>query len=255
MFSFLEIVPSWPIKKAHGELSAYLITHNDPLSKVSEEFRVLRTNVSNLLSENKQKAVMMTSTLKGEGKSLASSNLAISLANNSLKTVLVDCDLRRGSVHTLFNIARAPGLSELLKGKIDVDSVLASSAVEGLSIIPRGHAVSNPSELLDSKEFSALLATLKERFDVVIFDAPPVLNLPDSCIIGKYVDRSFMIVQMEHTQRTDILNAYHTLHKCKVAISGFVLTKVHNYMPKYLYDSYYGDDIYSDSIPVKGETL
>jgi Mrp family chromosome partitioning ATPase len=107
--------------------------------------------------------------------------------------------------------------------------------------------------LLGSQEFSKLLEGLKKRFDVIILDAPPVLNLPDSCIIGKHAGLSFMVVQMEHTQRADVINAYNTLHKCNINVEGFVMTKVHNYMPKYLYDSYYGEDIYSEPVTAQGE--
>ena len=113
----------------------------------------------------------------------------------------------------------------------------------GLSLIPRGRAILNPAELLDSANFIKLLELLKKRFDLILLDAPPVLNLPDSCIIGKHVDLSFMVVQMEHTQKADVLNVYSTLRKCNIAVNGFVLTKVHNYMPKYMYNSYYGEDL------------
>jgi tyrosine-protein kinase Etk/Wzc len=253
IFSFLDIVPSWPINKASSALSPYLITHNDPLSKVSEEFRVLRTNIMNKAARGALKAVMITSTLKEEGKSLTSSNLAISMANNGLKTLLIDCDLRRGTVNKLFDVRRSPGLSDLIKVPIEVDPVLVKTPVAGLTLLPRGRAIVNPAELLDSVNFVKLLEGLKKRFDLILLDAPPVLNLPDSCIIGKHVDLSFMVVQMEHTQRADVINAYSALRKCNIAIGGFVLTKVHNYMPKYMYDSYYGEDIYGEPMTAQGE--
>jgi capsular exopolysaccharide synthesis family protein len=253
ILSFLEIAPNWPINKSSGLMSSYLITHNDPLSKVSEEFRVLRTNILNKLCEGSLKTVMITSTLKEEGKSLTSSNLAISMANNSLKTMLIDCDMRRGSINKLFNLRRSPGLSDILKVPIEADAVFVKTSVPGLTLMPRGRSIINPSELLGSQEFSKLLEGLKKRFDVIILDAPPVLNLPDSCIIGKHAGLSFMVVQMEHTQRADVINAYNTLHKCNINVEGFVMTKVHNYMPKYLYDSYYGEDIYSEPVTAQGE--
>jgi capsular exopolysaccharide synthesis family protein len=252
VFSFLDIMPSWPINKPAGPLSPYLVTHNEPLSKVSEEFRVLRTNILNKASANVFKTVMVTSTVKEEGKSLTSSNLAVTMANNSLKTLLIDCDLRRGTLNKLFAARRSPGLSDILKWPQELETAFIKTAVPGLTIVPRGRAVINPAELLDSANFAKLLEGLKKRFDLIILDCPPVLNLPDTCIVGKHAEVSLMVVQMEHTQRADVLNAYSTLRKCGIEVGGFVLTKVHNYMPKYMYDSYYGD-IYGEPISVQGE--
>jgi capsular exopolysaccharide family len=183
---------------------------------------------------------MITSSVRGEGKSTTSANLAISLADIGKKTLLVDCDMRKGVTHEYLGIPQAPGLTDILSRNIDPASAMVVTKIKNLTLIPCGTRPMNPSELLASAGMEKLLETLKSRFEIIVLDAPPVLNLPDSCILGKCCDGVILVVQAERTQREDIHHAYSRLLQAHSKVSGFILTNVQYYIPKYVYDYLYG---------------
>jgi capsular exopolysaccharide synthesis family protein len=184
--------------------------------------------------------IMITSTLTGEGKSITSSNLAVAMANTGKNTILVDCDLRKGTTHSVFGIKQSPGVVDILKGKVSIAEALVDIGIPNLKILPRGSSLSNPSEILSSDNLSSFFETLKTNYDIAIIDTPPVLNLPDTIIIGKHADGVVMVVQMERTQRSDVMNAYKNLVQSNTKVLGFMLTNLRYYIPRYMYNHYYG---------------
>jgi tyrosine-protein kinase Etk/Wzc len=221
-------------------ISPQLVIHHEPKSAVAEEYRIIRTNIQSLGYESALHTVMLTSAVRGEGKSTTTSNLAVSLADSGKNVVLVDCDLRRGVVHELLNLAQSPGLTDILAKGMSIEAALVQTRIKNLSAITCGNRPLNPSELLGTKLMETLLESLKARFDIVVIDAPPVLNLPDSCILGRYADGVIMVVQAERTQREDILHAQAMLAQSHGNITGFVMTNVQYYIPKYVYNYLYG---------------
>jgi tyrosine-protein kinase Etk/Wzc len=217
-----------------------VVMHHEPKSAVAEEYRILRTNVHGLNFENVIKTVMTTSTVRGEGKSTTGTNLAIAVADTGKKTLLIDCDMRRGTVHELLNLPQTPGLAEVLSHGSSMENALKTCCVRNLTVMTSGSRPTNPSELLGSSAMERLIDTLRPRFDMIIVDAPPVLNLPDACILGKHVDGVLFIVQAERTQREDVLRAQSMLLQAHGNIVGFVLTNVQYHIPKYVYDYLYG---------------
>lgn len=239
IFSMLDFVSSYEVRTTtKSKISPFLVTYHQPNSIVAEEYRILRTNLLRIAS-GKKVAIMFTSTLRGEGKSLTSANLAISISQISEKTLLIDCDLRRPTIHKIFGIDQQPGISDLLKNENLLSSILAKNVIDKLTIIPSGEFCENPAELLETEQFPRLLSRLKNIYDIIVIDTPPVFNLSDTHIIGKYVDFTVITVQMERTQRNDVLNTYNSLLQEGVKVAGFVLTKVNNYLPKYFYNYYY----------------
>jgi len=221
-------------------ISPQVVIYHEPKCAVAEEFRILRTNVHGLNYESVMKTILIASTVRGEGKSTTSTNLAISIADTGKKTLLIDCDLRRGTVHELLNLSQTPGLSDVLNRGVSPDTALTNTRVSDLTVLPGGSRPANPSELLGSKKMEHLLDMLKSRFDMIIMDAPPILNLPDTCIAAKYADGIVFVVQAERTQREDIVRAQSMLLQARGNIAGFVLTNVQYHIPKYVYDYLYG---------------
>jgi tyrosine-protein kinase Etk/Wzc len=221
-------------------ISPQVVIHHEPKCAVAEEFRILRTNVHGLNYESVMKTILIASTVRGEGKSTTGTNLAISIADTGKKTMLIDCDLRRGTVHELLNLPQTPGLSDVLNRGVSPDTAITNTRISNLTVLPCGSRPANPSELLGSKKMEHLLDMLKSRFDMIIMDAPPILNLPDTCIAAKYADGIIFVVQAERTQREDIVRAQSMLLQAHGNIAGFVLTNVQYHIPKYVYDYLYG---------------
>lgn len=175
------------IAKTRPSLDSTLITYHDSKSRISEVFRGIRTQLLFQLSSDKR-LFMVTSPSQGEGKSTTGANLAISLAGTGKSIVLVDCDLRRPRIDKLFGLDARPGMADVLNDVSILDDVLHNSPVEGLHVVTAGTLVDNPAELLARPEFASLLQELKNRFDVVLIDCPPLLPVADPAIIAAAAD-------------------------------------------------------------------
>ena len=235
------ISPHVAKKSAHSEIAPQVVIYHEPKCTVAEEYRILRTALRNLGGENPIKTLVMTSAVRGEGKSTTSANLAVALADSGQKVLLIDCDLRRGTVHQLFHVNQAPGLTHLLSNSVGIDSALVETPVKNLSVLPCGTKPMKPSELLGSPRMEQLMQKFREAFNVIVVDAPPVLNLPDASILSNYADGCIFVIQAERTQREEVTRARSTLLQSHAPLLGLVLTNVQYYIPKYLYDYYYGD--------------
>lgn len=241
LFSGLRFVTPHIARVVHATgISPQVVIHHEPKCPVSEEYRILRTNVHGLNYESIMKTVMLTSSVRGEGKSTTSANLAISIADTGKETLLIDADLRRGCTHELLSLPQSPGLADVLGRGISLETAFHETKIRNLTVITCGSRPSNPSELLGSKKMEHLLESCRTRFEMIIVDAPPVLNLPDACILGKNVDGVMFVVQAERTQREDVVHAQSMLMQAHSNIVGFVLTNVQYHIPKYVYDYLYG---------------
>jgi capsular exopolysaccharide synthesis family protein len=242
LFSKMRFVPPHVARTViAGGISPQIVIYHEPKSRVAEEFRVLRTHLDqDIGGENRLQTIVVTSALRGEGKSTTTSNLAVAMADSGKRTLLIDCDLRKGMIKEMFSLPdNTPGLSNVLSGTTDVNAVLYTSSIPGLAIIAGGDKPLKPAELLGSKKMAEVMNSLRSMFDFIILDAPPVLNLPDACILSKYGDGVMMIVQAGRTKQQDVLTAQATLKQVNAKIFGFTLTNVQFYMPKYIYDYYY----------------
>jgi capsular exopolysaccharide synthesis family protein len=200
-----------------------LITLTDPRSAGAEAFRTLRTNLMFSSLDRPLTTLLVTSPAREEGKSTTLANLAVSMAQSGRSTILVDCDLRRPCQHELFGVAQEPGLTTMLLENRD-EPPLAKTAVDNLWLLPAGPLPPNPADLVGSRRIEALIAGLKSRADIVLFDAPPVLAVTDAALLASKLDGVLLVVSAGQTKREHAQRARDLLEKINIRLVGAVLT-------------------------------
>jgi capsular exopolysaccharide synthesis family protein len=207
-----------------------LLTGEDPGTPVAEAYRALRTNITFARLERPPRTMVFTSAMAGDGKSTSASNLAITLARQGLKSVLVDGDLRRGGLHELFGVPRSPGLADVLVGRSTLEEVVRVLELDGgeatLRFIPGGPPPLHAAELLGSDAMGAVLADLVDRYDTVIIDAPPLNVVTDAAVLGTRVDGVILVARSGTTDRGALVNAVAQLAAVRATILGTVLNDV-----------------------------
>ena len=204
----------------------------NPKSVISEEYRILRTNLKYTSFEKYHRVFQVTSAVPGEGKSTVSINLALALAEEA-KVVLIDCDMRKPSIHKKLNLSRKGGLSDILIGKSDIMDV-AYRYNKNLLIITAGNSIENPSEMLGSRAMERMIRRLKEVVDYVIIDTPPVQAVTDAQILSTRSDGTILVVKSGERKSKEVLNTIDLLNKVKGNILGVVLKYVEVNKKKYL---------------------
>ena len=218
-----------------------LLIYKSPKSLFSEAIRTLRTNLQFSLAANKANMVMVTSSVPGEGKSFISANLSVAFSMNNLKVLLVDCDMRKGRLHKIFNIDNEKGLSNLLLDDIkNFKKYIIKTEIDKVSILPIGIIPPNPSELLNSDKFKNLLSLLKENYDLVILDTPPIGSVADSLVIAKYSDEAVIVTSYKTTPMEDLNETKKALEATGVKIAGVIVNKMKTKKSsKFYYNKYY----------------
>ena len=215
------------------------IVEKDPKSIAAEAYRSLRTNIQYSSFDKKYKTIVVTSSNPGEGKSTTAGNLALTLSEGEARVLLVDCDMRKPSVHKNFRVSNTYGLSDVLLQKQKVMDV-AHVYKKNLHIITAGKIPPNPAEMLSSRSMTLFLEEMKEHFDYIVLDTPPVQAVTDSQILSTKVDGTLFVVRAGVTKKDDIKNSISALKKINANIIGTVLHAVDNSRNKYYY--YYGDE-------------
>lgn len=201
-----------------------LITLSDPRSQVAEAYRTLRTNLYFSGLDKPLHTLVVTSGEPEAGKSTTLANLAVTLAQGGQRIVLADCDLRRPRQHELFGASNARGLTTMLLEDAALQAPpLLDTGVEGLWLLPSGPLPPNPTELMGSKKMDAVIAALRERADMVLFDAPPVLAVSDAVVLASKVDGVLLVVEAGRTRREQAQLAKAALEKAHVRLLGAVL--------------------------------
>lgn len=217
-----------------------VIVDRYPKSVVSESIKGLRTNLQFSNVDKGFKTILITSANATEGKSFISANLAASFAQANKKVLLVDCDLRKGRLHKIFNTPNLSGYSNLLTDDIEnYKKYVKKTHIKNLSVIPRGVFPPNPSELLSSKKNKDLVNELKSKFDIVIFDGAPCNGVADSAIVSTLVDEVLIVVRDGETPKATLDSASDSLKKVNAHITGIIINGVNRKTAKYY--SYYGD--------------
>jgi capsular exopolysaccharide synthesis family protein len=203
------VLPSTDAIASHFvRLSPLLVAGLAPKSAAAEQYRQLRTRLAHAEGMNNLRTVLVTSPQKGEGKSLTSANLALTMAQElHRKVAIVEADLRKPSMLQLFGLPPGPGLTEYLSGAVDAKDIMRFLPDHNLTVIPAGSAATSPAELLGSTAMRRLLDALRIRFDRVILDTPPVLPLADVAVLAPLVDGSLMVVRAGVTPKPAIENA------------------------------------------------
>jgi capsular exopolysaccharide synthesis family protein len=228
---------------------------NDPKSFSAEAYRVLRTNLHYVTPGGAPRHVLVTSAEAGEGKSTTTANLGISLAQTDRSVLLVDTDLRRPSLHTLFHVPPAPGLSSYLAGAAMREAVVTKTSVPHLSLIASGPIPPNPAELLASRRMRELLEAVGEQYDIVLLDSPPVLAASDATTVAPLVDGVLLVVKSGAAPEASLRRAKEQLEGVHARILGAVVNRFdasgNGYTKRY-YHSY--DSYYSKTPAAKGST-
>ncbi len=222
-------------------IDPHIVLHSDPHSPISEQYKILRTNLQSLSNGNKPvKSFIISSAIHGEGKTVTAINLAIALATDLAKksVILIDADLRKSKITKYLGIDTEVGLSEYLTDGLTLDSVLLNTGIENLTLLPAGKTPHNPAELLGSFRMKELLGILKPKFDFIIFDTPPVIPVTDPGVIGSQVDGVVMVIQAGRTQRGVVQHAASLLNQARAKLLGYIMTSVEFHLPHYLYKYY-----------------
>jgi len=227
------------MKKA-VEMQEYkgFIVEQKPKSIVSEAYRTLRTNIQYSSFDKQIKTIVVTSAEAAEGKSTVSGNLALSFAQNEKKVIIIDCDLRKPSIHKNFKISNLIGLSEVIIGKVKLEEAIQKRN-NNLDILPSGKIPPNPSEMLSSIAMTTLIEKLKERYDIIILDSAPLKAVTDAQILSTKVDGTILVIRAQRTNKESVIEAKNLLTKVGANIIGAVLHAVENTRGKYYY---YGSD-------------
>lgn len=201
----------------------FLVTFAEPKHVVSEQFRTVRTNIEFAgAALDKCQVIMFTSSAMSEGKSTVSANVAVTWAQAGKKVLLIDADLRRPTVHATFRKLNLDGVTTVLTGKMKPDEVVEDTFVDNLSVITSGPIPPNPSELLNSKRMGQLLDWTREKFDIIVLDAPPVLAVSDVQVLVPRSDGVVVVANMGKTLKGDLKRTVEVLKLAKAKILGSV---------------------------------
>ncbi len=249
---------------------ALLITHFDPKSPVAEAYRTLRTNIQFMRMERQGKLLVVTSPTLQECKTTTIVNLALTMAQNGQRTLLVGANLRRPSIHRFFGIEREPGLSDILvgnaqwrdcirtvadilMGRFEMEDIMASPGLDNLHIIESGPVPANPSELLSTPAMGTFLREAREEYDIVLIDTPPVLPVTDSAIVAGQTDGVILVYQAGKVGRLVLKRAKAHLEAARAKVWGVVLndvqTEIAGYAYSHYYTHYYGEETPAEAPP------
>ena len=221
-FKFLTWIPQIKRNKKLNSEEEFLIL-TDPESLVGESFRTLRTRIQFSKTRSNAKTIIVTSSAPGEGKTMISLNLAGSFARDEKKTIIVDCDLRKPRVHSILQESVSPGLTDYLFGKVSFENIIKMSKLTKMDFIPAGTIHSNASEILNSKKMIALLQRLKETYDIIVLDSPPILAVADTEVLSNFVDASILVVSSNSTELEWIKQSVDLLKREQSTFLGIVL--------------------------------
>ena len=200
----------------------YFVVEDDPKAVAAESYRTLKTNIQYSSFDEKHRVMVVTSSTPGEGKSTTTGNLALALAEGESKVILIDCDMRKPTVHKKFHVSNEKGLSDVLIGKVDIMEA-AHKYNKNLLVLTAGKIPPNPSEMLGSKTMKELLDRLKEVVDYIILDTPPVQAVADAQILSTRADGTLLVIKAGETKKEATENAINLLNKVNANVIGGIL--------------------------------
>ncbi|MGM7702974.1 CpsD/CapB family tyrosine-protein kinase [Pseudalkalibacillus sp. Hm43] len=217
-----------------------LITHFNSKSPISEQYRTIRTNIQFSAIDQEYRTIMVTSSGPGEGKSTTAANLAVVMAQQGKRVLLIDADMRKPTAHYTFRVSNVRGLSNVLTRQANLSECINSSEIDRLDILASGPVPPNPAELLGSRALKALVEEAKESYDLILFDSPPVLAVTDGQVLANLCDGVVLVVSSGKTENEMALKSKELLNSAKAKVLGVVLNR--KKMKKGNYYYYYGSN-------------
>jgi len=204
----------------------HLIAKINPKSPISEQYRTIRTNIQFSSIDKKIKTLLVTSSEPGAGKSMTAANLAIVYAQQGIKTLLIDGDMRKPTIHYTFRLDNLQGLSNALVDGLSFNRIAEVSDIDNLDLISSGPVPPNPSELLASKQFERLLTEASDIYEMIIIDTPPLLAVTDAQILATKLDGVIIVARSGQTEINQLQESVEAINKVKGNLLGTVLNDV-----------------------------
>ena len=228
---------------ATTDRSQELVTYRNPKSTIAEAYRSLRTNINFSRLDRNIRTMLVTSSGPQEGKSTTCSNLAVAMAQAGSSVLLIDADLRLPILHTYFNFNNQFGLTNALFDEENFRMYVRSTPIDNLGVLTSGPLPPNPSELLGSKRMASFLEIAKSKFDIIIFDSPPISTITDGVVLSSVVDGVILVVHAGGIEKEVVKACKQKLDAVKANVLGVVLNKVDIEKEKYYYSyyRYYGN--------------
>lgn len=215
-----------------------LIVETEPDSPSAEAYRALRTNLQFLSADGPLGVIVVTSAGPEEGKTTVTANLAAAMAKAGDRVIVVGADLRKPTLHEVFGCSRDIGLTSVLTGHMEWEDALQTTPVEGIRLLASGPIPPNPAELLGSERMHQLLSELRGEADMVIVDAPPVLNVADAVVLSRWVDGYLYVVSVGLTPREAIKEGKRRLDQVGARLLGTVVNRIDGRSASYAYYQY-----------------
>jgi capsular exopolysaccharide synthesis family protein len=202
-----------------------LIAYSFPESKIAEEYRTIRTNVHIVMEGQKNKIILVTSPNSNEGKSTTAANLAVSMAQQKEKVLLIDGNVRRPSCHFIFKKSNTVGLTDILTGKTSFEEAVIHTEIGRLAILTSGTIPNNPAELLSSRIMKDLLQKVANHYDVVLIDSSPVLEVADAKILAGLCNEVLLVLDKGKTKLENAAEAKKVLEFARAKIAGVIMNE------------------------------
>ncbi|MFC4320727.1 CpsD/CapB family tyrosine-protein kinase [Litchfieldia salsa] len=202
-----------------------LVTFNQPASKISEQYRTIRTNLKFSSFDQYHKTLLITSPVGGEGKSITIANLGISMTQQGQRVLIVDANLRNPNLHHIFKMDNSLGLSSILTGRSVLEGTVSQTDISKLEVLTSGPIPHNPTELLGSHSMRKLINKMIENYDVILFDSAPVLEVADTTVIANQCEAVVLVLDYGHTENQDAIEAKRVLEFANAKVVGAVINK------------------------------
>ena len=215
-----------------------VVAYYDPNSYISEQYKLLRNNILSYSYENPLQTIAVCSSLRKEGKSTTITNLAVTMAKvkgSQDKILLIDSDFYASSISKLLHIKAKLGISDVLLGECDLNDAIIKTRIDNLWFLHSGKKIHNPISVLDSPRMDEIVQKMREQFDFIFFDTPPIIAINDITVLGRQLDGVLLVVRTGVTAREIVERSIGVLNSAKINIIGSVLTDNRYYIPDFLY--------------------
>ncbi len=229
----------------HNEIHSEMPVYVDPKSAIAESFRSLRTNLQYVLREKDQKVIMISSTISGEGKTFAAINLAIIMAMTNKKVLLLGLDLRKPSLHKIFDVPNETGISTFLSKQSEYDSVIKETSIENLYLTPSGPVPPNPAELIETEQMKSFFEKAEKAFDYIVIDTPPIALVTDALLVSRHAHANLFMIRQRYSSKHvfELINKLEQEQKVtamNILVNDLKIPKYYGYNYGYNYGYGYG---------------